>query len=71
MAPKALSPRTAIEMYPPLGSVGTLANLRMQKRGPKYHKVGRRIVYRPEDIENYLFAAPVLTRDSVEAQTSR
>jgi len=35
-------------------SVGTLANLRFQRRGPKYHKVGRKIVYFKEDLISWL-----------------
>ncbi len=45
---------------------GTLANLRWQKQGPAYFHVGRKVVYRPEDVEAWLFAHPVLTIDSVE-----
>jgi len=62
---RALSPRDALERYPVLGCAGTLANLRCQKRGPKFFKVGRKVAYRPEDIEAFLFKNPVLTRDSM------
>jgi len=44
----------------------TLANWRNQKRGPKFYMVGRKPIYRPEDIEAFLFQNPVLTIDSVE-----
>ena len=71
MSPKALTPKDAVSLYPPLGSQGSLANLRLQKRGPRFFKVGRKVVYRVEDIEAYLFAAPVLTRDSVEPGAGR
>ena len=62
---RALSPRDAIERYPALGCVGTLANLRCQKRGIRYYKMGRKVVYRPEDIEAFLFQNPVQTIDSI------
>jgi len=38
---------------------GTLRNLRSQGRGPKYCRVGRRIVYRIRDVESYLDAHSV------------
>ena len=47
-------------------SVGTLANWRTQKRGPKYYKVGGKVLYRTEDVEAFLFSCPVLTIDSME-----
>jgi hypothetical protein len=63
---RALSPRDALERYPVLGCEGSLANMRCQKRGPKFYKIGpRKVAYRPEDIEAYLFQNPVLTIDSV------
>lgn len=63
---KALTPKDAVEIYPALGSVGTLANMRCQKRGPKYYKINRKVVYKPEDVEAFLFSSPVLTQDSRE-----
>jgi len=63
---RALSPKDALELYPALGCEGSLANMRSQKRGPRFYKVGnRKVVYKPEDIEAYLFANPVQTIDSV------
>lgn len=63
----ALTPKEVVGFYPALtASEGTLANWRNQKRGPKFYKVSRKIVYRPEDIEAFLFQNPVLTVDSVE-----
>jgi predicted DNA-binding transcriptional regulator AlpA len=41
----------------------TLKSWRYQSRGPRYHKVGRRIKYKREDIEAYLDSHKVLTRD--------
>jgi len=60
---RALSPKDAIDRYPALGCVGSLANLRCQKRGIRFFKMGRKVVYRPEDIEAFLFRDPVLTLD--------
>jgi hypothetical protein len=34
----------------------TLRTMRMEKRGPAYHKLGWRIVYRVADLEAYLAA---------------
>ena len=64
----ALTPKEAIKIYPPLGCEGSLANLRWKKRGPKFFKIGRKIVYRPEDIETFLFQNPVQTIDSIGAR---
>lgn len=44
---------------------GSLANMRCRKEGPKYFKVGKKVFYRPKDVEAWLFANPVLTIDSV------
>lgn len=43
---------------------GSLANLRWLKQGPKYYRCGRRILYRPEDVEKWLFARPVATAEA-------
>lgn len=64
---RALSPKDALDRYPVLGCEGSLANMRCQKRGPKFFKVNRKVVYRPEDIEAFLFQNPVQTIDSVGA----
>lgn len=32
----------------------TLANLRYYRKGPNYHKVGQRILYSVNDLNNYL-----------------
>ena len=62
---KCLSPADVVRIYPGIGALCTLANLRCQKRGPKFFKINRKVVYRPEDIEAFLFQNPVLTIDSV------
>ena len=66
MSIKALSPQAVVAAYPALTtSEGTLANWRFQKKGPRFYKVNRKVIYRPEDIEAYLFHNPVLTSYSV------
>ena len=64
---RALSPREVAELYPI--SEGTLANLRYNREGPKFFKVGKRkVVYYLEDVDAYFRQQPVLTRDSIEIQ---
>lgn len=46
--------------------VGTLANLRSQKKGPKFFKVGKRVYYFLTDVETWLRRCPVLTSDCEE-----
>ena len=61
-----LTPSDVVKIYPALTtSVGTLANWRSRKRGPKFYKLAQRVVYRPQDVEAYLFRNPILTIDSV------
>ncbi len=62
----ALTPRQVVETYPMLTeSEGSLANMRCQKRGPKFYKLSRKILYRPEDVEAFLFQNPIQTVDSI------
>jgi len=64
----ALTPKEVVGFYPALTtSEGTLANWRHQKIGPKFYKLSRKIIYRPEDIESFLFSNPVQTLDSAGA----
>jgi hypothetical protein len=44
---------------------GTLANLRSQKRGPRYYRQGRGIFYFLEDVEKWLKSNPIETIDSI------
>jgi len=46
--------------------VGSLANLRSQRRGPKFFKVGKRVYYFLVDVEAWLRRNPVLTADCEE-----
>lgn len=66
---RTLTPQQVEEIYGI--PVGTLANMRCQKRGPKYFPLGdipgkrRRILYYIEDIESWIRKYPVLTIDSL------
>jgi hypothetical protein len=44
-------------------AVGTLQNLRSQGRGPRYYRVGRKILYRIEDVKAWVFSNPQMTLD--------
>lgn len=60
---KTLTPREFAESYG--FSEGTLANLRYQRRGPRYFQVGRKVLYFVEDIESWIRQCPVMTIDSI------
>ena len=50
--PKVVNPRDAARL---VGlSESTLAKLRLNGNGPMYCKLGRRVVYRPADLEQWL-----------------
>lgn len=61
--PQALSP-AQVETFFGIPT-GTLANLRWRKEGPKFFKRSRKVIYRPQDVETWLFSNPVQTLDSV------
>ncbi len=52
------------EQYPFL-SVGSLANMRCRKEGPKYYKLNKKVLYKRSDLEAWLSSQPILTRDSI------
>lgn len=57
------------EVYVTYGiPLGTLANMRWKKVGPKFYRQGRRIVYFFDDVEAWLKENPVLTIDSLPAR---
>lgn len=60
----ALSTREVAQTYGI--NEGTLANLRWLKQGPKYYRCGRRILYRPDDVEQWLFSTPVANSNPLE-----
>ena len=43
--------------------VGTLANMRWQGRGPEYVKMGRKVLYRFDDLQEYFAQRRVRTAD--------
>ncbi len=47
---------------------GTLANLRSKKQGCPYILCGRKVLYRVDLFEKWLFAGAVKTIDGVEAE---
>ena len=60
---KALTPKDCESIYGL--NVGTLCNMRFHKIGPKYYKLGKKILYRVDDIEKWLAENVVLTRDQM------
>lgn len=50
--------------YPCL-STGSLANMRCRKEGPKYFKIGKKVLYRRSDLEAWLGSEPILTCNSM------
>ncbi len=44
----------------------TLEGWRIQKKGPKFHRVGRLIIYFREDLDAYLASRGVHTLDSID-----
>lgn len=61
---KSGSPRQVCEVFG-LNS-GTMANLRASRRGPRYYRCGKRIIYFFSDVERWLKQNPVLTSDCEE-----
>ncbi len=45
-------------------AAGSLANLRWSRKGPRFYKVGRRVLYFVEDIESWICRNPNETLDS-------
>ena len=60
---RAFTPKQAAEMFGL--SVGTLANLRYQKIGPRYYRVGRKVLYLVADFEAWIMQNPIITVDSL------
>ncbi len=46
-------------------AAGTLANMLSQGRGPRAFKVGRKILYKMQDLEEFFTAHPIQTIDSI------
>ena len=49
---KAVTPAEAAHMYG--YTVGALAQLRHRRQGPKFYKVGKKVLYFIEDFENWI-----------------
>jgi len=49
----------------------TLEIWRHKKRGPKFYKIGRCVVYDQDDLEAYVAAHGVLTVDSIDQDNLR
>ena len=45
-----------------IGTQGSLAVMRCKGRGPKYHKVGNRVLYLGKDLNDYLDAGRIEPR---------
>jgi len=45
---------------------GNLANLRAECKGPKYRKVGRKVIYFFKDVQEWLDQYVIQTKDSIE-----
>jgi len=58
-----LTARQAAQMFSI--SAGTLGNWRTQKRGPKFYRVGKKVLYHVSDLERWLMQEPVETSDSI------
>ena len=69
MKNRALNTIEAAEFLEQLGTPftpGTLEVWRSMGRGPRYRKVLRRVVYSPEDLEQFAKGQVVETVDSIE-----
>jgi len=58
---KTLTPKDCENIYGL--NPGTLANMRFHKIGPRYYKLGKKVLYRVEDIESWLARNVVLTHN--------
>jgi len=63
---KMLTPAMTAEMFSV--SIGTLANMRSEKKGPKYYKFGVKVLYRLDDLEQYFNQNPQQTVDSLKLE---
>jgi predicted DNA-binding transcriptional regulator AlpA len=66
LLPKVITARTAARF---VGlSESTLAKLRLNGNGPTYCKLGRRVVYRPEDLDAWLQSRTTTDTSDAEAR---
>ena len=57
----SVTPEQAAKLYGL--NPGSLANMRCRKQGPRYFRVGKKVLYKVEDLERWLFEEPVMTID--------
>lgn len=50
-------------------SPATLNTWRSRGLGPKYYKAGRRVLYKCQDLEDYIDSGLVMTRERLERRT--
>ena len=50
-------------------SPATLSTWRSRGLGPKYYKAGRRVLYKCQDLEDYINSGLVMTRERLERRT--
>lgn len=61
---KTVTPDEAVAMFG--CTKGTLANLRSQKRGCKFYKMGKRVYYKVNEFEEWITSNPVMTKDAID-----
>lgn len=61
---KTITPDDAVEMFGV--TKGTLANLRSQKKGCKFYKMGKRVYYQVSEFEKWITSNPVMTKDCLD-----
>jgi len=57
----SVTPEQAAKLYGL--NVGSLANMRCRRQGPRFFRVGKKVLYKVEDLERWLFDEPVMTID--------
>ena len=63
MEKKYLNPRELAQTFSL--NTGTLANMRTRKIGPPFSKAGKKILYRIQDVEQWLRANTVKTEENI------
>lgn len=58
---KAVTPAEAATMYG--YTVGTLAQLRHRRQGPRFYKIGKKVLYFIDDLESWTRQQPVETNN--------
>ena len=59
---KSVTPEQAASIYGL--NLGTLGNLRSKRQGARFYRQGRRIHYKIDDLEAWLYREPVMTVDA-------